>query len=102
MKIAFYGSSLLSSYWNGAATYYRGILRDLAGRGYDITFYEPDAFDRQLHRDIDPPEWARVVVYPATEASMRSVLEDAARADIVVKANGVGVFDKELLEGVIA
>jgi spore maturation protein CgeB len=102
MKIAFYGSSLLSSYWNGAATYYRGILRDLAGRGYDITFYEPDAFDRQLHRDIDPPEWARVVVYPATEASMRCVLADAARADIVVKANGVGVFDKELLEGVIA
>ncbi|WP_445193526.1 CgeB family protein [Sphingomonas sp. Tas61C01] len=102
MKIAFYGSSLLSSYWNGAATYYRGILRDLAGRGYDITFYEPDAFDRQQHRDIDPPEWARVVVYPATEASMREVLTDAARADIVVKANGVGVFDKELLEGVVA
>jgi spore maturation protein CgeB len=63
MKIAFYGSSLLSSYWNGAATYYRGLLRDLATRGYDITFYEPDAFDRQKHRDIDPPEWAKVVVW---------------------------------------
>jgi hypothetical protein len=34
------GSSLLSSYWNGAATYYRGLLRDLAGRGYRITFYD--------------------------------------------------------------
>ncbi|MBW8745678.1 MAG: hypothetical protein JF628_15325, partial [Sphingomonas sp.] len=56
MKIAFYGSSLLSSYWNGAATYYRGILRDLASRGYQISFYEPDAFDRQQHRDIDPPD----------------------------------------------
>jgi len=33
MKIAFYGSSLVSSYWNGAATYYRGIIRDLARRG---------------------------------------------------------------------
>ena len=62
MKIAFYGSSLLSAYWNGAATYYRGMLRELARRGYDITFYEPDAFERQSHRDIDPPEWARVVV----------------------------------------
>ena len=102
MKIAFYGSSLLSSYWNGAATYYRGILRDLAGRGYDITFYEPDAFERQQHRDIDPPEWARVVVYPATEAAMRGVLAEAPAADIVVKANGVGVFDRELLEGVVA
>ena len=56
MKIAFYGSSLLSSWWNGAATYYRGLLRDLAGRGYDITFYEPDAYERQQHRDMDPPD----------------------------------------------
>ena len=46
MKIAFYGSSLLSAYWNGAATYYRGLLKALATRGYDITFYEPDIFDR--------------------------------------------------------
>ena len=102
MKIAFYGSSLLSSYWNGAATYYRGILKALAGHGYDITFYEPDAFDRQQHRDIDPPEWARSVVYPATEEAMRGVLAEASAADIVVKANGVGVFDRELLEGIVA
>lgn len=102
MRIAFYGSSLLSSYWNGAATYYRGILRDLAGRGYQVSFYEPDAFDRQAHRDIDPPDWARVVVYPATEEGLRSVLGEAAGADIVVKASGVGVFDRELLEGVVA
>jgi spore maturation protein CgeB len=102
MKIAFYGSSLLSSYWNGAATYYRGILKALAARGYDITFYEPDAFERQQHRDIDPPDWCRSVVYPATEDGLRSVLADAGGADIVVKANGVGVFDAELLEGIIA
>ena len=100
MKIAFYGSSLLSSYWNGAATYYRGILHDLARRGYDITFYEPDAFDRQQHRDIDPPDWCRSVVYPATQEGLRAVLAEAGGADIVVKANGVGVFDAELLEGV--
>lgn len=101
MKIAFYGSSLLSSYWNGAATYYRGLLRDLAARGYDITFYEPDAFDRQQHRDIGPPDWARSVVYPATEEGLRSVLSKAGAADIVVKASGVGVFDIQLLEGIV-
>ncbi|WP_333571541.1 CgeB family protein [Sphingomonas sp.] len=98
MKIAFYGSSLLSSYWNGAATYYRGILKALAARGYDITFYEPDAFERQQHRDIDPPAWAKVVVYPATDDGLRSVLAEAHKADIVVKASGVGVFDRELIE----
>ena len=94
MKIAFYGSSLLSSYWNGAATYYRGLLSDLARRGYSITFYEPDAFDRQKHRDIEPPEWAEVKVYPATEEAMRSVVAEAAKADVVVKASGVGVFGR--------
>jgi spore maturation protein CgeB len=102
MKIAFYGSSLLSSWWNGAATYYRGLLRDLAGRGYQITFYEPDAFDRQQHRDMDPPPWARSVVYPATERGLRSVLEEARHADVVVKASGVGVFDEELIDGIVS
>ena len=101
MRWAFYGSSLLSAYWNGAATYYRGILRDLAGRGHDITFYEPDAFERQQHRDIDPPSWCRVVVYESTIASAREAITRAARADIVVKASGVGVFDDELLDGVM-
>lgn len=101
MNIAFYGSSLLSSYWNGAATYYRGILRELAERGHAITFFEPDAFDRQQHRDIDPPSWAKVVVYPATDDGLRQVLGAAGEADVVVKASGVGVFDDELLDGVM-
>src|SRR5206468_12156217 len=63
VKLAFYGSSLLSSWWNGAATYYRGLLRDLASRGYDITFYEPDAYERQQHRVMEPQPCARSVVY---------------------------------------
>ncbi len=102
MKIAFYGSSLLSSYWNGAATYYRGLLRDLAGRGHEITFYEPDAFDRQQHRDIEEPEWCKVVVYEASEAATRAMIAEAARADVVIKASGVGVFDDLLLDGIMS
>jgi spore maturation protein CgeB len=101
MRIAFYGSSLLSAYWNGAATYYRGLLSELARRGYGVTFFEPDAYDRQAHRDIDPPDWAEVVVYPATEATARAAIARAAEADVVVKASGVGVFDDLLLEGVL-
>jgi spore maturation protein CgeB len=102
MRIAFYGSSLLSSYWNGAATYYRGMLSELARRGWQVTFYEPDAFGRQQNRDIEPPDWARVVVWPATSDGLRDVLAEAGAADVVVKASGVGVFDAELLEGVVA
>jgi len=101
MKIAFYGSSLLSAWWNGAATYYRGVLKALADRGYQITFYEPDAFDRQQHRDIDPPDWCRSGASEATPAGLARAVAEAARADVVVKASGVGVYDAELLEGVM-
>lgn len=102
MKIAFYGSSLLSSYWNGAATYYRGLLRAMAQRGHDIVFYEPDAYDRQKHRDIDAPDWCQVVVYDATPHAMTQAARRAASADVVVKASGVGYEDDALLQAVMA
>jgi spore maturation protein CgeB len=96
-RIAFFGSSLVSAYWNGAATYYRGIIRALYERGYDVTFYEPDAYQRQAHRDIEDPEWATVVVYPGEgEAGVARALERARTADIIVKTSGIGVFDEWL------
>ena len=102
LRIAFFGSSLVSAYWNGAATYYRGIVRALAERGHRITFYEPDAYGRQQHRDMEDPPWARVVVYPAgAEEDAWRVLEDARGANVVVKASGVGVFDRMLERGVL-
>ena len=94
LSVAFFGSSLVSAYWNGAATYYRGVLRALAARGHRIVFYEPDAYDRQAHRDIPDPDWARVVVYSADgEDGVSRALDDARGADVIVKASGVGVFD---------
>jgi spore maturation protein CgeB len=96
MKMAFFGSSLVSAYWNGAATYYRGMIRNLCALGYEVTFYEPDAYERQSHRDIADPAWARVVVYENSTDGLDSAMEQARAADIVVKASGVGVFDREL------
>lgn len=96
LDIAFFGSSLVSSYWNGAATYYRGIIKALADRGHRVTFFEPDAFGRQQHRDLEDPDWSRVVVYDATEAAAIRALHFARRADVLVKASGVGVLDEFL------
>jgi spore maturation protein CgeB len=100
-RIAFFGSSLVSAYWNGAATYYRGLIRALHARGHRVTFYEPDAFDRQAHRDMADPPWASVQVYvPQPESisgSLAAALESARHADVIVKASGVGIND-ELLE----
>jgi spore maturation protein CgeB len=104
MRISFFGSSLVSAYWNGACTYYRGIVRALHARGHEVTFYEPDALERQRHRDIADPPWARVIVYEVPDAgAVRRVVGRAARgADVLVKASGVGVYDDVLEESVLA
>jgi spore maturation protein CgeB len=103
MRVSFFGSSLVSSYWNGAATYYRGLIKALAARGHEITFFEPDAYDRQRNRDMADPSWSRVVVWPATSEGLAAALEQGGRgADLIVKASGVGTFDGELEAGVLA
>ena len=80
MRIAFYGSSLLSAYWNGACTYYRGIVRALHARGHEITFFEPDAYDRQAHRDIADPDWATPELWIAELlATEPETMEEARR-----------------------
>lgn len=102
LSFAFFGSSLVSAYWNGAATYYRGVIRALHERGHHVTFYEPDAYDRQKRRDMADPPYARSVVYSAegTDA-VRAALADARTADVVVKCSGVGVFDEYLEAAVL-
>ena len=102
LRIAFFGSSLVSAYWNGAATYYRGMIRALHERGHRVTFYEPDAFERQSHRDIDDPSWCRVVVYDASVEAMERVLDEARHADVIIKSSGVGVLDEELEREVLS
>ena len=101
LRFAIFGSSLVSSYWNGAATYYRGIARVLHEHGHHVAFYEPDAWGRQEHRDIDDPDYARVVVYePESAAAVRAQVRAAAEVDVIVKTSGVGVFDDVLEEAV--
>ncbi len=99
MRLTFFGSSLVSAYWNGAATYYRGLLRALAARGHEIVFCEPDAYERQQNRDLErDPEWARVIVYRAEEERDALVDDALGSSDWVVKCSGVGLWDAELEE----
>jgi spore maturation protein CgeB len=97
MHLTFFGSSLVSSYWNGAATYYRGLLRALHERGHRITFCEPDAYGRQQNRDLaEDPSYARVIVY-RTEEERDELMERAfADSEWVIKCSGVGIWDAEL------
>ncbi len=100
-SIAFFGSSLVSAYWNGAATYYRGIIKSLHRLGYQITFYEPDAFERQQHKDLPDPDWAKVVVYKNQKEAAEEAVNNARNADILIKASGVGVFDAFLEKSIL-
>jgi spore maturation protein CgeB len=96
MKIFVFGSSIVSSYWNGAATYYRGIYKHLAQLGHEITFAEPDAYGRQEHRDTEDVSYVRSLVY-RPGADVDSMLQRAGAADVVIKHSGIGA-DDELLE----
>lgn len=100
MKVFVFGSSLTSSYWNGAATYYRGIYKNLAELGFDITFAEPDAYGRQLHRDNEDFSYADVIVYESPR-DIPFLLKRAAESDLVIKHSGVGVDDALLEEAVL-
>jgi spore maturation protein CgeB len=95
VKIFVFGSSILSSYWNGAATYYRGIYKYLARRSHDITFAEPDAYGRQQHLDDGDFSYLNSLVYmPGT--GVEAMLAMAGTADIVIKHSGIGVDDRLL------
>ena len=100
LNIAFFGSSIVSAYWNGAATYYRGIVKALSRMGHEVTFYEPDIFERQKNRDIEDPDYCKVIVYPEDQVTLRGLLRKASEADVIIKASGVGAFDEFLEEEV--
>ncbi len=96
MRIFVFGSSITSSYWNGAATYYRGMYKSLAVLGHEISFAEPDIYNRQQNRDLSEIEYAHVILYQ-TPQDIHELIGLASTADLVIKHSGVG-SDDELLE----
>ena len=100
MKIFAFGSSITSSYWNGAATYYRGIYKQLSALGHHVTFAEPDAYGRQQNRDAGDFSYVSSIVYENAD-EISALLQRAAQCDLVIKHSGVGVFDELLEEKVL-
>ncbi len=104
MKIVIFGLSISSSWGNGHATLWRGILRALAASGHDITFFEKDVPYYAQHRDLlEPPgyalrlyrDWADVqaeaarAVREADTAIVTSYCPDALIATDLVCASSV-------------
>jgi spore maturation protein CgeB len=95
VNIFVFGSSIVSSYWNGAATYYRGVYKYLARRGHSITFAEPDAYGRQEHRDSGDFSYVESAVYQPG-SGIDAMLRRARNADVIIKHSGIGVDDPVL------
>ena len=100
MRIFVFGSSITSSYWNGAATYYRGIYKQLHVLGHHVTFAEPDAYGRQQKRDADDISYVSSIIYKSAQ-DLPALLRQAAECDLVIKHSGVGVSDELLEEKVL-
>jgi spore maturation protein CgeB len=80
VRTVWLGLSITSSWGNGHATNYRGLLSALAARGHDVLFLERDVPWYAAHRDFDAPY---VRIYDAVEQLARWE-DDVRAADLVV------------------
>jgi spore maturation protein CgeB len=63
MKIVIFGLTLSSSWGNGHATLWRGLIAALGRRGHDVVFFERDVPYYAAHRDLTSFPQAQLVLY---------------------------------------
>jgi spore maturation protein CgeB len=84
MKIVVFGLSITSSWGNGHATTYRGLLREMAARGHEILFLEWDAPWYAQNRDLPEPPFCRTVLYDSLDTLLGEYGDEIREADCVV------------------
>src|SRR3982750_272330 len=67
MRIVIIGLTITSSWGNGHATTYRGLVRELAGRAHDVLFLEHDKPWYASNRDLPDPPFGRTHLYESVE-----------------------------------
>jgi spore maturation protein CgeB len=83
MKLVVLGLSLSSSWGNGHATTFRGLLEEFAARGHDILFLERDVPWYASQRDLEDPDYCRLKFY-ADLAGLERWRGEIERADAVL------------------
>jgi spore maturation protein CgeB len=84
LEIVFLGLSITSSWGNGHATTYRGLVRELCALGHRVLFLERDAPWYASNRDLPRPPFGRTELYSGLEdldARFRGWVEEA---DLVI------------------
>jgi spore maturation protein CgeB len=84
MKFVFLGLSVTSSWGNGHATTYRGLMRGLASRSHDVLFLERDKPWYAAHRDLPHPPYGRARLYDSLDDLRTRFAADVRAADLVV------------------
>lgn len=97
LKIVILGLSITSSWGNGHATTYRGLVRELVRRGHDVLFLERDVPWYAGHRDLPDPPFGRTALYADVASLQRDHAAQIGEADLVIVGSfvpdGVAVGD---------
>lgn len=84
MKIVILGLSITSSWGNGHATTYRGLVRELEKRGHELTFLERDQPWYAAHRDLPAPPYGTTFLYQDFDMLREQHLDIVREADLVI------------------
>ncbi|HEX5513820.1 MAG TPA: glycosyltransferase [Gammaproteobacteria bacterium] len=97
MKIVILGLSITSSWGNGHATTYRGLVRELVRAGHEVLFLERDVPWYAAHRDLPEPPYGSTRLYQDLDDLQQRFEGDVRTADAVIVGSfvpeGVAVGD---------
>jgi spore maturation protein CgeB len=94
MKIVVLGLSITSSWGNGHATTYRGLLRELSRADHDIVFLERDQPWYAQNRDMPQPDFCETHIYHSLRELRSRFASAVGDADCVI----VGSYVPEGIE----
>lgn len=84
MRILFLGLSITSSWGNGHATTYRGLVRELVRRGHHVLFLERDMPWYAQNRDLPNPPYGLTQLYSSIDTLKSSFTREVEQADFVI------------------
>jgi spore maturation protein CgeB len=83
-RIVVLGLSITSTWGNGHATTYRGLIRELARRKHQVTFLERDVPWYASNRDLPKPPYGATILYSSVEELRERHGELVRHADLVI------------------
>lgn len=84
LDIVILGLSITSSWGNGHATTYRGLVAELDRRGHRVLFLERDVPWYADHRDLARPPYGRTALYGSLDELKSCFAAAVQRADTVI------------------